>query len=143
MTKLKTLLFLSLALVAGCTNVTSDAARSVYPVTGSSLNTKALFSAASEFFGERSYRCDHEREGGILRCYRKLRDLYIHQTRAEVMVLPDDEVHVHTLYANRWDEGLIPGELISKEYTNPDVLAFCEHLKAQALGECRLQPESG
>lgn len=141
-TRLRTLLILFLALTAGCTNVATDAVRTIYPAPAASLDKDTLFSVASDFFAELGYQCAVERDDRVLRCARELRDLYIQQTRAEVLVFPDDESLTHSLFTNRWDTGLIPGELISSEFTNPDVQAFCEYLQAEALGECRLQEAS-
>lgn len=143
MTKFRMLLMLSLALTAGCTNVTTDVVRTIYPAPAASLDKQTLFSVAGDFFAGLGYQCAVERDNRVLNCSRELRNLYIHQTRAEVLVFPDNEAPTHHLFTNRWDTGLIPGELISDEFTNPDVEAFCDYLKAQALGECRLLRESG
>lgn len=74
----------------------------------------------------------------LILCAKALRDLYIHQTRAVVEIYPgDDEGSRYTLVTTRWDEGLIPGEFISSEFTNADVEAFCGYLREQQLGICR------
>ncbi|MBL1272130.1 MAG: hypothetical protein COB25_006750 [Oceanospirillales bacterium] len=140
MKNFKSLMILSLSLIAGCTNVASDLGRSIHPAPSSALNTDTLFSAASDFFAEVGYQCNTNYEPTSLHCSKALRDLYIHQTQAVVQIYPgDDEAHPHTLVTTRWDEGLLPGEFISSEFTNPDVKAFCEYLRAQALGLCRWQ----
>ncbi len=130
---------LSLSLIVGCTNVASDAARTIHPAPSSSLAAETLFSVAGEFFSVKGYQCDTRRDPKALYCTKELRDLYIHQTRSVVQVYRGDgDAHPHTLVADRWDEGLIPSEFISNEFTNPDVADFCEYLRAQALGSCRL-----
>ena len=136
---LRALMLLCLSLVAGCTNVAGDAARTIYPAAESALDTDTLFAVARSFFTDAGYQCDSEREFPALHCSKALRDLTVHQTHAVVQIFrDDDEVRSHTLVTTRWDEGLIPGEFISSEFTNPDVKAFCEYLKVQVLGECRL-----
>ncbi|MBR9872436.1 MAG: hypothetical protein GYB26_14975 [Gammaproteobacteria bacterium] len=136
--KLNVLVVLSLLLMAGCTNIAKDAARTIHPASSSSLTTDTLFSVTSEFLSGKGYQCDSRHDPSALRCTKELRDLYIHQTQAVVQIYPRDETYPHTLVTSRWDEGLIPGEFISSEFTNPDVKAFCEYLEAQALGSCRM-----
>lgn len=139
MTSLKTLLLLPLLAIAGCTNVAGDAIRTIYPAAESALDTDTLFAVARNFFTEAGYQCNTGREFPSLHCSKELRDLYIHQTQSVVEIFRDDnENRTHTLITTRWDEGLIPGEFISSEFKNPDVKAFCEYLKAQAVGDCRL-----
>jgi hypothetical protein len=123
--------------IAGCTNVTGDAPRTISPQAGESLNAERLFSVADTFFSEAGYACSTDAEAGQFRCSRALRDLYIHQTTAEVNIFPGDEGgKAHRIIANRWDEGLIPGELISNTYANDDVEAFCAYLASEKLGFC-------
>lgn len=138
MYKFKTLVVIFLLLIVGCTNITSDVARTIHPAPSSSLQASKLFSAASGFFTEAGYQCNAYHDPSALRCAKELRDLYIHQTQAVVQIYPRDEAYPYTLVTSRWDEGLIPGEFISSEFTNPDVKAFCEYLQAQALGSCRM-----
>ncbi|WP_228339781.1 hypothetical protein [Marinobacter sp. F3R08] len=131
-------MLLWLSLIAGCTNVAGDVTRTIHPAPSSALDTGTLFSVASEFFTRAGYQCVTRDDPGALRCTRELRDLYIHRTLAEVQIYPGDESgYPHTLVTSRWDEGLVPGEFISNEFTNPDVKAFCEYLRAQALGRCQ------
>ncbi|WP_323751440.1 hypothetical protein [Marinobacter sp.] len=142
MNKFTVLLMLSLSFIAGCTNITSDAARTIHPAPSSSLTADTLFSVTSEFFSGKGYQCDTRHHPNALRCAKELRDLYIHQTQSVVQIyLGDGEQWPHTLVTSRWDEGLIPGEFISSEFTNSDVKAFCEYLDAQALGSCLLIKE--
>ena len=139
MTRLNALLFLPLLVIAGCTNVAGDAVRTIYPAAESALDSDTLFAVARNFFTDAGYQCDSEREFPALHCSKALRDLYVHQTHSVVQIFRDEgDSRTHTLVTTRWDEGLIPGEFISSEFTNPDVKAFCEHLKAQALGACQL-----
>lgn len=133
----RVLTFLLLSLIAGCTNIAKDVSRTIHPMPSSALSTRSLLSVGSEFFAGEGYQCVIRDDHSALRCTRELRDLYIHQTQAEVQIYPGDEMYPHTLVTSRWDEGLIPGEFISSEFTNPDVKAFCEHLMAQSLGSCR------
>ena len=136
--KFKALVVLLLSLIAGCTNVSHDVGRTIHPAQSSVMNTNTLFSVTSEYFIGKGYQCDISRDPDALHCSKELRDLYIHQTHAVVQVYPGDgEAHSHTLVTSRWDEGLIPGDFISGEFTNPDVKAFCEYLQAQAVGSCR------
>jgi len=132
------LLPLILAVLIGCTNVTGDTPRTISPQTGESLSTERLFSVANIFFSEAGYACSADAEAGQFRCSRALRNLYIHQTTAEVNIYPGDaEDKTHRMIANRWDEGLIPGELISNTYANDDVEAFCAYLASEKLALCR------
>lgn len=63
----------------------------------------------------------------LILCAKALRDLYIHQTRAVVEIYPgDDEGSRYTLVTTRWDEGLIPGEFISSEFTNAESRRFVD-----------------
>lgn len=126
-----------LSFIAGCTNMAGDVARSIHPAPSSALDENTLFSVASEFFIGEGYECDATHDPSTLRCVKELRDLYIHQTQAVVQIYPGDKAHPHTLVTSRWDEGLIPGEFVSSEFTNSDVAAFCEYLQAQVLGRCR------
>jgi len=140
--KLPVLVIPLLSLISGCTNVAGDVARAIHPAPSSALDENTLFSVASEFFIGEGYLCDATPDPSTLRCAKELRDLYIHQTQAVVQIYPGDEVaYPHTLVTSRWDEGLIPGEFVSSEFTNSDVTAFCEYLQAQALGSCRLLTE--
>lgn len=134
----KTLIILSLLLTAGCTNVAGDATRSVYPRLPSTAGADAMSSIARAFFTNAGYQCRADQVVKSIRCSRALRDLYIHQTTAVVQVFPEEgDAGVYTLVTTRWDEGLIPGEFISSEFTNPDVKAFCEYLREEALGDCQ------
>ena len=133
----RVLMLLLLSLIAGCTNVASDVARTIHPAPSSALSTSTLFAIASEFFTGEGYQCVTRDDPSALRCTKELRDFYIHQTQAEVQVYPGDELYSHTLVTSRWDEGLIPGEFISSEFTSPDVKAFCDYLTAQTVGSCR------
>jgi hypothetical protein len=131
------LLPLLLAVLVGCTNVTGDTPRTIFPQTGESLSTERLFSVANTFFSDAGYACSTDSEAGQFRCSRAIRDLYIHQTAAEVNIYPGDEGgKAHRIIANRWDEGLIPGELISNTYANDDIEAFCAYLASEKLGFC-------
>lgn len=77
-----------------------------------------------------------------LRCSRELRDLIIHQTRTVVELFPEgNEGTGLLLISTRWDEGLIPGEFISSEFHNPDVVGLCSEMRDHALGVCQLQEE--
>ena len=142
--KFQVLVIPLLSLIAGCTNMAGDVARTIHPAPSSALDENTLFSVASEFFIGKDYECDARHDLSTLRCAKELRDLYIHQTQAVVQIYPGDDVaYPHTLVTSRWDEGLIPGEFISSEFTNSDVTAFCEYLQAQAVGSCRLLTEHG
>ena len=123
--------------IAGCTNVTGDAPRTISPQAGENLNAERFFTVADRFFSEAGYACTIDAEAGQFHCSRALRDLYIHQTTAEVNIYPGDEGgKAHRIIANRWDEGLIPSELISNTYANDDVEAFCAYLASEQLGFC-------
>lgn len=138
MKKPRLLLILLPLVLSGCTNVAGDITRTIHALPASTLNNDTLFSAASEFFSREGYQCIPERDANRFRCSREMRDLYIHQTRAVVQIFPDgDEGLSYTLVTTRWDEGLIPGELISSDFTNPDVAAFCTYLQEQEVGHCR------
>lgn len=131
------LLALFLAVLVGCTNVTGDTPRTISPLTAESLSTERLFSVANTFFSDAGYACSNDAEAGQFRCTKELRDLYIHQTTAEVNIFPGEEGDkAHRIIASRWDEGLIPGELISNSYANDDVEAFCAYLTSKNLGLC-------
>jgi hypothetical protein len=134
----RTVLFLlSLSVLSGCTNVTGDTPRTIFSQHQEPLNTERLFAAAEIFFSEAGYRCSSAAGPGQFRCSRALRDLYIHQTTAEVKIYPaDEEDRGHRVIATRWDEGLIPGELIANTYANDDVEAFCAYLDSEKLGRC-------
>ena len=140
----RTVLFLlSLSVLSGCTNVTGDTPRTISSQHQEPLNTERLFAAAEIFFSEAGYRCSSDAGAGQFRCSRALRDLYIHQTTAEVNIYPGDEAgKAHRLIATRWDEGLIPGELIASQYANPDVEVFCDALAADQVAVCH-SPEGG
>ena len=101
------------------------------------MSTERLFSVAETFFSEVGYACSSDAEAGQFRCSRELRDLYIHQTTAEVSIYPgDEEDKTHRMIATRWDEGLIPGELISSSYASDDVEAFCAYLVSEEIALC-------
>lgn len=124
--------------IAGCTNVTGDVPRTISPQAGENLSAESLFSVADTFFSEAGYACSTDAEAEQFRCSRALRDLYIHQTTAEVNIYPgDEEDKIHRMIATRWDEGLIPGELISNTYANDDVEAFCAYLASEKVALCR------
>ncbi|MEE2602743.1 MAG: hypothetical protein VX595_06725 [Pseudomonadota bacterium] len=131
------LFLLSLWVLSGCTNVTGDTPRTISTQHHEPLSTERLFAAAERFFSEAGYKCSSNAAAGEFRCSRALRDLYIHQTTAEVNIYPgDEEDRGHRVIATRWDEGLIPGELISNTYANDDVEAFCAYLASEKLGRC-------
>jgi len=73
----------------------------------------------------------------IFAAVKNLRDIYIHQTHAVVEIFPGDDGSNPLLVTTRWDEGLIPGEFISSEFSNPDVVAFCDYLVQAKLAVCR------
>ena len=124
--------------LSGCTNVTGDAPRTISPQEAENLSAESLFSVADTFFSEAGYACSTDAEAEQFRCSRALRDLYIHQTTAEVNIYPgDEEDKTHRMIATRWDEGLIPGELISNTYANDDVEAFCAYLASEKVALCR------
>ena len=130
-------LLLILFVFVGCTNVTGDTPRTISSLPDDPLSTEHLFATADTFFSEAGYACRTDAEAGQFRCSRALRDLYIHQTTAEVNIYPGDEgSKAHKIIANRWDEGLIPSELISNTYANDDVEAFCAYLASEKLGFC-------
>lgn len=131
------LLTIFLVVVTGCTNVTGDAPRIISSLSDERLRTDHLFATADTFFSEAGYACNTDAEAGQFRCSRELRDLYIHQTTAEVNIYPvDEEDKTHRMIATRWDEGLIPGELISNTYANDDVEAFCAYLASAKVALC-------
>ena len=139
----KVFLLLLPAIFSGCTNVAGDVARTLEPLSADPLNRAALFSSANAFFTDAGYQCRSTSDTENFRCRKDLRDIYIHQTHAVVEIFPGDDGGNPLLVTTRWDEGLIPGEFISSEFTNPDVTAFCEYLQAQAVGSCRLLTEHG
>lgn len=125
-------------LVSGCTNVASDVARHIEPTATSYLKASDLFSTASDFFAQAGYQCTADETLPILKCTKQLRDLYIHQTTAVVEIFPDDEKEAeYMLVAERWDEGLIPGEFISGNFRNEDVASFCGYLREEGRAVCR------
>jgi len=134
----RTVLFLlSLSVLSGCTNVTGDTPRTISPQEAENLTAERLFSVADTFFSEAGYACSADADAGQFRCSRALRDLYIHQTTAEVNIYPaDEEDRGHRVIATRWDEGLIPGELIANTYANDDVEAFCVYLAGEKIAVC-------
>lgn len=123
--------------LSGCTNVTGDTPRTISPQPGEDLNAESLFSVADKFLSEAGYACSTDAEAEQFRCSRALRDLYIHQTTAEVNIYSaDEEGNTHRMIATRWDEGLIPGELISNTYANDDVESFCAYLASEKVALC-------
>ncbi|ENO12750.2 hypothetical protein J057_15170 [Marinobacter nanhaiticus D15-8W] len=131
-----------LLVLGGCTNVAGDVARIIELPSASPSGSKALFSIASNFFVSAGYDCGAEVRPDQFRCSKNLRDLYIHQTKAVVEIYPaNDEDDSYTLVTNRWDEGLIPGELVSGTFSNADVEAFCQFLLEEEIGECRTGSE--
>jgi len=134
----RTVLFLlSLSVLSSCTNVTGDTPRTISSQHQEPFNTERLFAAAETFFSEAGYRCSSDAGAGQFRCSRALRDLYIHQTTAEVNIYPGgEEDKTHRMIATRWDEGLIPGELIANTYANADVEAFCAYLAGEKIALC-------
>ncbi|WP_458524708.1 hypothetical protein [Onishia taeanensis] len=133
------LLFILISvLVSGCTNVASDVARKIEKAPPPSWEPGVLYSTASEFFAKAGYQCRVDDEFPIVRCTKELRDLYIHQTTAVVEIFPGDEKDPgYILVAERWDEGWIPGELISGLFSNEDVERFCGYLREEGLAVCR------
>ncbi|MAX32091.1 hypothetical protein SAMN05216571_1156 [Onishia taeanensis] len=128
-------------LVSGCTNVASDVARYIEPTASSHLKASALFSTASDYFTQVGYQCIADEASPILKCTKELRDLYIHQTTAVVEIFPGDEKEAeYILVAERWDEGLIPGEFISGNFRNEDVANFCGYIQEKGLAVCRISP---
>jgi hypothetical protein len=125
------------AIFSGCTNVAGDVARTLEPLSADSLNRAALFSSANVFFTDAGYQCQLASETEDFRCRKDLRDIYIHQTHAEVEIFPGDDGGNPLLVTTRWDEGLIPGEFISSQFSNPDVAAFCDYLAQAKLAVCR------
>lgn len=123
--------------VVGCTNVAGDAIRVIeVPVE----RQERLFVSVNGRLTELGYACYPEAEGRRFRCDKTLRDLFVHQTRAVIEVLPDSDTQdTYFVMATRWDEGFIPGELISSEYHSQDVVALCEALEDSGLGQCRME----
>lgn len=132
------LLSLMSVLVSGCTNVASDIVRNIEPTALPHLEPSVLFSTASDFFAQAGYQCTADETLPILKCTKELRDLYIHQTTAVVEIFPGDEKAAeYILVAERWDEGLIPGEFISGRFSNEDVASFCGYLREEERAVCR------
>lgn len=138
MNLLKALPILFSASLVACTNVAGDTARTIHLPPVSALDSEALFASASQFFTREGYRCNADSGTASLRCAKALRDFALHQTRAVVEIYRgDDEDGGYRLLTARWDEGLIPGEFISGEFTNVDVVAFCDYLLEAQQGRCR------
>ena len=134
---MKNLLFLVVLLAAGCTNVAGDAIR-IIEVPAERQDK--LFELVDASLRANGYECPSAEEGHRYRCDKALRNLFIHQTRAVIEVFPDaDSPDTYFVLATRWDEGLIPGELISSEYRSADVAALCKALEDSALGRCRVE----
>ena len=134
----KSLVIAGVLALSGCTNVIGDVPRSIHLSSSAGQEAGELLSVARDFFSGSGYQCHADEPADSLRCSRPLRDLYIHQTTAVVRIYSDDDATPEvTLVTTRWDEGLIPSEFISDEFHNPDVEAFCEYVKAQALGVCQ------
>jgi len=131
------LLLLATLLVSGCTNVAGDVTRTLEPLSADPLNRAALFSSANAFFTDAGYQCRSTSDTEDFRCRKDLRDIYIHQTHAVVEIFPGDDGGNPLLVTTRWDEGLIPGEFISSQFSNPDVAAFCDYLAQAKLAVCR------
>lgn len=126
-----------LVVLSGCTNVAGDAIRVIEAEKG---DHSLMLSSIQGFLEQNGYQCTTEAAVERVRCEKELRDLYIHQTRAVLEIIEDtDEGSEFLVLATRWDEGLIPGELISSEFHNPDVVAMCDDLVERALGECRIK----
>lgn len=127
------------SLAAGCTNVAGDLIRTIEPLDD---NGSGAFAYARNYFAARGYECHAQEDAMRLRCSRELRDLIIHQTRTVVELFPEgNEGTGLLLISTRWDEGLIPGEFISSEFHNPDVVGLCSEMRDHALGVCQLQEE--
>ncbi|WP_192034604.1 hypothetical protein [Halomonas sp. YLGW01] len=125
-------------LLSGCTNVASGITRSIEQAPHSHLEDDALFSSASEFFSKAGYQCRVDEQYPVLRCTKELRDIYIHQTTVVVEIFPGDEKEAgYILVAERWDEGLIPGDFVSGNFSNEDVENFCGYLREEGLAVCR------
>ena len=131
------LLLLATLFVSGCTNVAGDVTRTLEPLSADPLNRAALFSSANAFFTDAGYQCRSTSDTEGFRCRKDLRDIYIHQTHAVVEIFPGDDGGNPLLVTTRWDEGLIPGEFISSQFSNPDVAAFCDYLAQAKLAVCR------
>jgi len=131
------LLLLATLVVSGCTNVAGDVTRTLEPSSADPLNRAALFSSANAFFTDAGYQCGSASDTEDFRCRKDLRDVYIHQTHAVVEIFPGDDGGNPLLVTTRWDEGLIPGEFISSQFSNPDVAAFCDYLALAKLAVCR------
>ncbi|MTT50908.1 hypothetical protein F1529_00285 [Alcanivorax sp. VBW004] len=133
----KVFLLLLPAIFSGCTNVAGDVTRTLSPVSSAPLDRAALFSSANAFFTDAGYQCRSTSDTEDFRCRKDLRDIYIHQTHAVVEIFPGDDGGNPLLVTTRWDEGLIPGEFISSQFSNPDVAAFCDYLAQATLAVCR------
>ena len=131
------LLLLATLLVSGCTNVAGDVTRTLEPLSADPFNRAALFSSANAFFTDAGYQCRSASDTEDFRCRKDLRDIYIHQTHAVVEIFPGDDGGNPLLVTTRWDEGLIPSEFISSQFSNPDVAAFCDYLAQATLAVCR------
>ena len=133
----KVFLLLLPAIFSGCTNVAGDVARTLDPLSADPLNRSALFSSSNAFFPSAAYQCRSTSDTEEFRCRKDLRDIYIHQTHAVVEIFPGDDGGNPLLVTTRWDEGLIPSEFISSQFSNPDVAAFCDYLAQATLAVCR------
>ncbi len=132
------LLFIfSLPFFSSCTNVSGDVIKTLEPLSDPPVNYVALLSEANNFFSDAGYQCKLASDTEDFRCRKDLRDVYIHQTHAVVEIFPGDDGGNPLLVTTRWDEGLIPGEFISSEFSNPDVVAFCDYLVQAKLAVCR------
>jgi len=125
------------SVLVGCTNVAGDAIRVIEAPAERQEN---LFASIEHTLRASGYECHAAGEGHRYRCDKALRNLFIHQTRAVIEVFPDADVpDSYFVMATRWDEGLIPGELISSEYHSADVVVLCKALEDSSLGRCRVE----
>ncbi|HAD09297.1 MAG TPA: hypothetical protein DCF62_07450 [Porticoccaceae bacterium] len=131
------MVMLGVMALSGCTNVAGEPPTTLTRTDGHVMETPALLEMALSYFSGAGYDCGED-SSSELRCRKDLRDLYIHQTHAVVEIFEDKEAGHHLLMTTRWDEGLIPGELISSEFENPDVAGFCRSLEASGQGVCQI-----
>lgn len=128
------------ALHSGCTNVTGENLRMISYTDQKTLSEDTLFTVASGFFTRAGYECDDQGGSVQLLCNKELRDLYIHQTTAEVTISQgtgEEKDPDYVLATSRWDEGMIPSEFLSSRFSNEDVQAFCDYLAQETQAVCQ------
>ena len=127
-----------IVMLTACTNATSDKPLRITLKEDSKLKYEDVAKLASKYLSKSGYKCEivpyynHE-----LECKKILNKWPLHNRYAKIKLQRPNKIHpYYRLIATRWDEGIIPNELLADSYVNDDIHKFCLMIKREKIANC-------